>query len=99
MSFEEWNGQFAVQEGDLILVSGRRSYYRCFGNVVGQGTNAMPSTLAHELFHKIDASGKISMRLSEALMKDYAALNVDGSGDVKAYLLRLHPEAEVWAQL
>lgn len=80
-------------ETDYILVSGKRSYYRRFGNVVGLGTNAAPSTLAHELFHKIDAGGKISMGLSDALMKDYVALNVASGGDVKAYLLRLYPEA------
>ena len=77
---------------DYMLVSSKRSYYRQLGDVVGLGRHAVPSTLAHELFHKIDAGGKISLGLSEALMKDYIALNVASGGDVKAYLLRLYPE-------
>lgn len=81
------------RKADYILVSGKRSYYRRFGNVVGLGRNATPSTLAHELFHKIDAGGKISMGLSEALMKDYLALNVASGGNVKEYLIQRYAAA------
>lgn len=81
------------RRADYMLISSKRSYYRRFENVVGLGTGATPSTLAHELFHKIDAGGKISMGLSEVLMKDYAALNIASGGDVKEYLMQKYVSA------
>lgn len=57
------------------------------------GRHAAPSTLAHELFHKLDAGGKMSAGLSEALMKDYVALNVASGGDVKGYLIQRYAAA------
>lgn len=81
------------RKADYRLVPGKRSYYRQLGSVVGLGRNAVPSTLAHELFHRIDAGGKISKGLSEALEKDYAALAAASGGDVKGYLMRLYPMA------
>ena len=78
---------------DYMLVSSKRSYYRQLGDVVGLGRHAVPSTLAHELFHKIDAGGKISLGLSEALMKDYVALNLASGGDVKGYLIQKYAAA------
>ena len=78
---------------DYIVSGGKKSYYRQFGNAVGIGRNATPSTLAHELFHKIDFDGKISMGLSAVLTQDYVALNVISGGDIRGYLLRQYPEA------
>ena len=81
------------QKADYILTDGKKSYYRRFGNIVGIGTRADPSTLAHELFHQLDAGGKISVGLSDALARDYAALRAASGGNVKDYLLRKYPDA------
>lgn len=81
------------RKADYIVSSGKKSYYRPMESVVEIGRNATPSTLAHELFHKIDAGGKISMGLSEALARDYVALNVASETNIRNYLMRLYPEA------
>ena len=79
---------------DYTLVDGRRSYYSdgILKNIVCIGENAGPSTLAHELFHKLDEGFKISKTLAKSLKKDYKALNAISNGNVKSYLLRVHPE-------
>lgn len=77
---------------DYIIAKGKKSYYRPMGNTIEIGIHSPPSTLAHELFHKIDAGGKLSMGLSKSLKKDYAALNALSNGDVKRFLLQQCPE-------
>ncbi len=81
------------QKADYILSGGKKSYYRRFGNIAGIGTHADPSTLAHELFHQLDAGGRISAGLSDALAQDYAALRAASGGDVKDYLMRQYSSA------
>lgn len=79
---------------DYALVDGNRSYYSggILRNIVQIGEKASSSTIAHELFHKLDEGHKISRTLSEALVKDYVALNVRSGGDIRQYLLRSFPE-------
>ena len=57
------------------------------------GINAPPSTIAHELFHKLDRGGTISAELSDGLIQDYIALNVQSGGDIKGYLASNFPDA------
>lgn len=64
-------------------------------DIITLGINAESSTLAHELFHKLDRDHGISQGLSAALTQDYVALNVVSGGDIRAYLAAHYPEAFV----
>ena len=77
------------------VINGKRSCYSkdLRGEVVLISKYAPPSTLAHELFHKLDQGHKISWKFTESLVKDCAALNVKSGGDIVAYLLQKFPEA------
>lgn len=79
---------------DYALVDGKRSYYSggILKNIIHIGKNASSSTIAHELFHKLDEGHKISKTLTESLTRDYVALNVASGSDIKGYLLRAFPE-------
>ncbi len=76
---------------DYQLSSGKRSYYRGMSNVVEISRDAEASTLAHELFHQLDADRRISSTLMEGLIQDYVALSVQSGGDIEGYLLRCYP--------
>ena len=76
---------------DYQLSSGKRSYYRGMSNVVEISRDAEASTLAHELFHQLDADRRISSTLMEGLIQDYVALSVQSGGDIEGYLLRRYP--------
>ena len=78
---------------DYQLSSGKRSYYRGMSNVVEISRDAEASTLAHELFHQLDADRRISSTLMEGLIQDYVALSVQSGGDIKGYLVKKYPEA------
>ena len=80
------------RKADYTVVQGKRSYYRRTDNVIAIGESTAPSTLAHELFHKLDEGHKISAALTESLAQDYAALNVTSGGDIKRYLIQQYPE-------
>ena len=54
---------------DYQLSSGKRSYYRGMSNVVEISRDAEASTLAHELFHQLDADRRISSTLMEGLSR------------------------------
>lgn len=85
------------RSADYIMQEGLRSYYsRGFGrDIITLGTNADASTLAYELFHKLDKGHKISGPLAESLNQDKTALEKASQGQIKAYLLRRYPEAFV----
>ena len=59
------------------------------------GINAPPSTIAHELFHKLDKGRTISAELSDSLIQDFIALNVQSGGDIKEYLSTKYKNAFV----
>lgn len=57
------------------MVDGKRSYYSggILKNIIHIGKNASSSTIAHELFHKLDEGHKISKTLTERIVyKDIA---------------------------
>ena len=62
-------------------------------NTIVLGSNASPGTVAHELFHELDADGTISSRLTLAITQDHIALNVASNGDILAYLQSMYPAA------
>lgn len=82
-------------KADYILGNEKRSYYSggFLQNVIHIGANASPSTIAHELFHKLDTNHKISQTFTESLSKDYAVLNALSGGNIKEYLAKKYPEA------
>ena len=79
---------------DYIVSGEKRSYYSSgfAKDIVHIGTRADSSTLAHELFHKLDKDHKISQNFTESLAKDYIAITVKSGGDIKSYLLRQFPD-------
>lgn len=62
-------------------------------NTIVLGSNASPGTIAHELFHELDADGVISSRLTLAITQDHVALNVSSNGDILTYLQSMYPAA------
>lgn len=87
------------RKADYVVSKGKHSYYRGLEDVVEVGQNAQPSTLAHELFHRLDRNGSTSKALMPGLTQDYVALNVVGGGDIKEYLVRRYPAAFVQDRL
>lgn len=83
------------RQADYILQEGLRSSYRrgFVQDVIILGENASPSTLAHELFHKLDKGHAVSGRLAESLAKDKAALEAASQGRIKGFLAWRYPEA------
>ena len=83
------------RKSDYALSSEKRSYYSngFAKDIVYVGARANSSTLAHELFHKLDEKYKISKNFTKSLSKDYASLNVKCNGDIKSYLLGQFPVA------
>lgn len=83
-------------KADYAVINGKRSRYsmsRLRGKAILISKYAPPSTLAHELFHKLDLDHMVSMSLGESLMQDYTALNLKSNFDIVAYLLQEFPEA------
>lgn len=87
----------AYKDADYIVGSGKRSYFSPgFGlNTILVGKNADASTLAHELFHRLDHQHQISPMLTQALAKDFSALKAMSKGNVQQYLRTSYPDAFV----
>ena len=62
-------------------------------NTVVLGSNSSPGTIAHELFHELDADRAISSGLTLAIAQDQVSLNMASNGDIKAYLQMKYPNA------
>lgn len=84
------------------LSAGPRSYYTFVNHedatgasddTITLGIKAQSSTIARELFHRLDKGRKISTKLADSLTQDFVALNVQGDGDVKAYIIKRYPNA------
>ena len=83
------NTDYIVEEG------GQHSFYSrgFWKNIIHISKDAPPSTLAHELFHKIDKNHKISKTFTRSLSKDHAELMTVSGGAIKEYLMKRYPEA------
>lgn len=79
-----------ISETDFYLTGGVKSEYVKGINAVGVAANAEPSTLAHELFHKIDMRYKVTQEsnLMRGFISDFERFN-----DVTAFLNEQFPDA------
>lgn len=83
------------RKADYILATGKKSYYRSgtASDIITLGAGASPSTLAHELFHRLDQGHSISKTLTAGLTQDYVGLNVRSNGEIADFLMRQYPFA------
>lgn len=84
-----------VKETDFYLSKKERSLYVPLTNAVEIGTDVTPSTLAHEMFHKLDFKYNISKNsgFDGLLRADYDQLIKKAGNDVISYLNDIYPEA------
>lgn len=80
------------------LTEGKNSQYIRGVDVVELNPQAEPSTIAHELFHRLDDKNGISKAgdLQKALDRDYRRLKAESGGDLLGYLLDQYPD--IWRQ-
>ena len=67
-------------------------------DVVELNPKSEPSTLAHELFHRLDDKNGISKAgtLQKALDRDFRRLKVESGGNLLGYLMDRYPD--IWRQ-
>ena len=72
----------------------KKSYYIRNIDYVQIHKATEPGTLAHELFHRIDAMNKISRsgELKKALDRDFRELKTESRGNIAAYLRQKYPQ-------
>ena len=80
-------------QADYIDGKDYKSYYSKRLDLICLGKGANAGTMAHELFHLIDAKKKISKHLLYLLENDYYQLEAASGGAVKEYLIRKYPDA------
>lgn len=83
---------------EFHLVEGKNSQYIRAVDVVELNSQAKPSTLAHELFHRLDDKNGISRsgELQKALDRDFRQLKTESGGELLEYLRKQYPVA--WRQ-
>ena len=83
---------------EFHLVEGKNSQYIRGVDVVELNSQAEPSTLAHELFHRLDDKNGISKarELQKAMDRDFRQLKVESGGNLQGYLMEQHPA--MWRQ-
>lgn len=79
-----------ISKTDFYISDTVSSEYMQGINAIGISTDAAPSTLAHELFHKIDAKNNITK--GSSMIKNFIA-DYDKIGDVSGLLQNQFPEA------
>lgn len=80
------------------LTAGKNSQYLRGVDVVELNPKSEPSTLAHELFHRLDDKNGISKagELQKALDRDFRRLQVESGGNLLGYLMERYPD--IWRQ-
>lgn len=80
------------------LTAGKNSQYLRGVDVVELNPKSEPSTLAHELFHRLDDKNGISKagELQKALDRDFRRLKVESGGNLLGYLMDRYPD--IWRQ-
>ena len=80
------------------LTAGRNSQYLRGVDVVELNPQAEPSTLAHELFHRLDDQNGISKAgdLQKALDRDFRRIKVESGGNLLGYLMDRYPD--IWTR-
>lgn len=84
-----------MEEADFFLRKGKNSVYKASVDAVGINVKSPPSTLAHELFHKIDFKYKVTAQhdFDSLLRQDYEALLERANGDLYWLFARKYPNA------
>ncbi|WP_162001055.1 minor capsid protein [Akkermansia muciniphila] len=84
-----------VKETDFYLSKKERSLYMPLINAVEINPESAPSTLAHEMFHKLDFKYNVTKNSSFDLLlrSDYGDLIKRAGNDVVSYLNEVYPEA------
>ena len=82
----------------IHLTDGKNSQYLRGVDVVEFNLKSEPSTLAHELFHRLDDQHGISKsgELQKALDRDFRRLKVESGGNLLGYLMDRYPD--IWRQ-
>ena len=80
------------------LTAGKNSQYLRGVDVVELNPKSEPSTLAHELFHRLDDKNGISKAgaLQKALDRDFRRLKVESGGNFLGYLMDRYPD--IWTR-
>lgn len=87
-----------IKSADFYVTDSKKSFYTRHVDYIQIHKDADPGTLAHELFHRIDAKNGISRggELKKALDRDFRRLKTESGGDITAHLRREYPE--MWRQ-
>lgn len=87
-----------LPEVDFHLTESRNSQYLRGVDVVEVNREAEPSTVAHELFHRLDDKNGISRagELQKALNRDFRRLKAESGGNLLGYLMEQYPD--IWKQ-
>ena len=88
---------YVKDKTDFAYSNKKNSYYNAALNYVAIRKTSPPSTLAHELFHKIDRMNKITSTskngILTALTDDWNVLLRKSNGDVVGYLVNNYSDA------
>ncbi len=87
-----------LPEVDFHLTENRNSQYLRGVDVVEVNREAKPSTVAHELFHRLDDKNGISKagELQKALNRDFRRLKAESGENLVGYLMEQYPN--IWRQ-
>lgn len=83
-----------IESARFHVSENKKSYYIRNIDYVQIHKATEPGTLAHELFHRIDAKNKISRsgELKKALDRDFRELKTESRGNIAAYLRQKYPQ-------
>lgn len=83
---------------EIHLTDGKNSQYIRGVDVVELNAQAEPSTLAHELFHRLDDKNGISKagELQKALYRDFRRIKGESGGNLLGHLMEQYPD--IWKQ-
>ena len=89
--------QQQIKEADFAYTDDKKSYFNNFNKVVYIRHDTPVSTIAHELFHRLDKVNGITKnygdKILEVLQKDWNALLRNSGNDVVLYLNEKFPKA------
>lgn len=83
-----------IKTTQFAIVEDKNAYNKEF-DYVKVKKNIIPSTIAHELFHQIDAENNVSKKgkFLKALQQDYEELLTLSNGNIKSYLAKHYSHA------
>lgn len=83
-----------LQDLDFFVTDGKNVFNSRL-NAIGIKPDASPSTIAHEIFHRMDKVNGITKRydFGKALKEDFERLQFLSKGNISEYLTRQYPKA------